>query len=48
MYLQKKQSVEIKYPAGVRGVSNKIDVKPELQPSEIKEVIEVARKRNAG
>jgi osmotically-inducible protein OsmY len=47
MYLEKKQSVEMKYPAGVRGVSNKIDVKPELLPSEIKEVIEVARKRNA-
>ncbi len=37
----------IKYLAGVRGVSNKIDVKPELLPSEIKEVIEVALKRNA-
>jgi osmotically-inducible protein OsmY len=37
----------IKYLAGVRGVSNKIDVKPELLPSEIKDVIEVALKRNA-
>lgn len=37
----------IKYLAGVKGVSNKIDVKPELMPSEVKHSIEAALKRNA-
>jgi len=37
----------IKYLAGVKGVSNKIEVKPELMPNEVKHSIEAALKRNA-
>lgn len=37
----------IKYLAGVTGVSNKIEVKPVLMPSEVKHSIEAALKRNA-
>jgi osmotically-inducible protein OsmY len=37
----------IKYLAGVKGVSNKIEVKPVLMPSEVKHSIEAALKRNA-
>jgi len=37
----------IMYLAGVKGVSNKIEVKPELMPSEVKHAIEAALKRNA-
>lgn len=37
----------IKYLSGVKGVSNKIEVKPVLMPSEVKHSIEAALKRNA-
>jgi osmotically-inducible protein OsmY len=37
----------IKYLTGVKGVSNKIVVKPEIIPSEVKHLIEEALKRNA-
>ena len=37
----------IEYLAGVKGVSNKIEVKPVLMPSEVKQSIEAALKRNA-
>ena len=37
----------IKYLAGVKGVSNKIEVKPMLMPAEVKHSIEAALKRNA-
>lgn len=44
-----RQSAEdaIRFQAGVKGVSNHISLKPAVQPSEIKSVIEKALKRNA-
>ncbi len=46
-YERRSAEHAVKYLAGVKGVSNKIEVKPVLMPSEVKHSIEAALKRNA-